>query len=116
MFVRPGRAAAGSVDDSKYRVGSHEIPGINRKTAVRRISRQLHRIDRTESTIREAGARCTSIEQGLIDLNAFLVFRGCALEDACRTGAMKKPAAGVRGRRRKRSIVGNIVESSMRFR
>ncbi|HYR91002.1 MAG TPA: hypothetical protein VE422_43490 [Terriglobia bacterium] len=48
---------------------------------MRRIPWQPHGIDGMESPVRQAGARRTAIEQCLINVNAFFVFRGRAMED-----------------------------------
>src|SRR5262249_42562 len=116
VFVGPGSAAAGGVNDSKDRVRSNEIPRINRNATMRRITRQLRGIDGTKSTVRQAGARRTAIKQGLINFNAFFVFRSGAMEDSRRTGSVEESIACVGCRRRKRTVERKIVERSVRFR
>src|SRR5262249_48594774 len=84
--------------------------------SVRRIARELHGIDGMESTIRQAGTRCTAIEQGLINFNALFVFGGRTVEDSWSTSALQKPIASVCRRGRERPIVRQIIERSMSFR
>jgi len=72
---------------------------------MRRIPWQSHGIDGMESPVRQAGARRTAIEQCLINVNAFFVFRGRAMEDSWGTGAMTKPIPRVARRRREGPVV-----------
>jgi len=70
--------------------------------------RQLVVIDGGYATI--TAARAHAVEEGLILVDAFLVFGGRAVEDVLGAIAGREPVTGRFGRGRKRSIVGHVIE------
>jgi TonB dependent receptor len=89
MLVRPRRVAVRRVDDAIHGVGADEVPRIHGGATACRIPRQLVVIDGGYATI--TAARAHAVEEGLILVDAFLVFGGRAVEDVVGAIAGREP-------------------------
>ena len=110
VLVRPGRVAAGVVNDVIDRVGADEVPRIDGCAALGGVARQLGRVDGRDAAFGERRAGSTAIELGLVEINALFVLGGGAGRDAKgRARAGLNAVAGGFGGGIKRAVVGDIV-------
>src|SRR5207302_1639057 len=108
VLIGPGGIAAGGMYDAKNRVGTDEIPGINRRAIFAGVAGQPARVDGSDATI-DAG-REAAVELRLIQIDAFLIFGGCAVGHAGRARAAGHAVARSDHRRSEETVIGDIVE------
>src|SRR5579871_2491530 len=115
MLVRPCGVAARVVDDTEYRVGPYELPGIDRRAAVHRITGQAIRIDRGDSSVRQPSIRCAAVELALLKIDPLLIFGGRAVRDAGRATTARDAIAGGYFRRCEHAVVSDVVKRAHRL-
>src|SRR5262245_52047055 len=85
MFVGPSSITARGVDDTVDRIGPYEVPWKHRRTAAVTgigpvgITRQTGAVDRAHSTVCYSRSWRSAIQLGLVNVDAFFVFRGRAI-------------------------------------
>src|SRR5664279_2631717 len=86
----------------------HEVPRINRCTAVEGITRQPLRINRGDAAV--LAGRETTIELRLIETDALFIFGGRAIRHVWRASAARDAVTRRDGGRRKDPIISHVVE------
>src|ERR1700682_1336875 len=76
MLVRPRGVSSRRMDDSINRVHPDEVPGINRRATLARVTGHSGRVKREPCAIGPAAR--SAVELRLIDADAFLVFGSSA--------------------------------------
>ncbi len=76
---------------------------------MRRVPRQLRRIDGSYATVC-GGTAADAVQEGLIDVDAFLIFGGRTVEDTGSAAAGGQSVTGTLGGRSQRAIIGNVIE------
>jgi hypothetical protein len=74
MLVRPSSVAPRRMHNPKNRIRANKVPRIDGSTAVRRIARELFRIDGLDSAA--YAGWCPPVQEGLVDINSLVEF-GC---------------------------------------
>jgi hypothetical protein len=86
VLVRPGRIAAGGVDDAVNRIRPDEIPGVNRRAVVEGVARQTGGIDGFDTAAGDAIGPA-AVELRLVDVDALFKFGSRPVCDSWDTGA-----------------------------
>ena len=100
------------MDDPIDRVSPDKIPRINRGTTVIGIAWHACGIEGSYAAVSQRSAGRTTVQQGLINVDAFFVLRGCAIGcvRSARTG--KHTVAGVIQWWRQNAVIRHVVEYS----
>src|SRR3974390_2399643 len=100
MLVSPCGVSLRGVNHTKNRIGTDEVPGIDRSTAAIGVPRQTRGIDRVHVAIRQARPRSAAVEQELIDIDTLLILRGSAVGSKWSARACENAVSGSLRRRR----------------
>ena len=76
MLIDPSGVSARRMDDAKDRIRAEEVPRIHRCATRLGISHQLPPIDRSNAALGRPGARRSTIQLGIVNVDALVVIGG----------------------------------------